>query len=109
MLTTYVVFIPLLFCILSATFLRYADLHVVGAAAAGTDLPSAVLRIEGGGVVTVNGVRTPPGQLDAAIRKADPPFGSTALVSGRGGTVADVVAVIAALRRTGVAALLVDR
>jgi biopolymer transport protein ExbD len=109
MVAMYVVFIPLLFCVLSVTFLRYANLHIAGPALAAGDQPSAVLRIESRGVVTVDGQRSSLAGLEGAIRKMDPPFGSTVIVSGRGGSVEDLVAVTDALREMGVSTLLIDR
>jgi biopolymer transport protein ExbD len=106
-----VIFILLLFFMLSSNFLRYSEIPIAGGmAAAAGGMPSIVLRVEKDGQVVVNGTRTNVEGLESLLEKIDPPLGtSAAVVGGRTGTVQDLVAVTGILRKAGLGVLLLHR
>jgi hypothetical protein len=104
----YLSLMPIVVAMLSAGFLRYADFHIARASdPLPGQRPSVVLRIEDDGVV-INGLHTSLSALPAALHRADPPFGSTAMVSAAGGTVGDLDEIRKILRAGGLGALFVD-
>jgi biopolymer transport protein ExbD len=106
-----VIFLLLLFYMLSSNFLRFAEVEITSdTAGVSREIPSLVVRLEDGGAVAVNGKRMAVGSLESALNRIDPPFGTTvAVFGGRGGTVQDMVEVSETLRRAGLAVLLIDR
>jgi biopolymer transport protein ExbD len=106
-----VIFLLLLFFMLTSSFLRYSEMQVTsGMAAAPGAKPSMVLRVESGGRVVVNGTRTTVDGLALLLEKIDPPFGTTAaVVGGRSGTVQDLVSATEILRQAGLGVLLLHR